>query len=103
MKHGALLTLAPSPAKAKRLTATRLNAILKKHRVRRLTATDVREKLQRECLQVSPHSVTAIAEHVGILIPLIEAFDAQYRHIFKTLKAVVNQATSAPESQEHRT
>jgi transposase len=99
----ALLALAPLPAKAKRLTANRLESILKKHRVRRLTATDVRDKLQRECLQVAAHSAAAIAEHVGILIPLIEAFDAQYRHVFKTLKVVVNQTTSAPESQEHRT
>jgi len=87
----------------KRLTATRLDAILKKYRVRRLTGTDVREKLQRECLQVSPHSAAAIAEHVGILIPLIEAFDAQYRHVFRSLKAVVNQVTSAPECEEQRT
>jgi transposase len=91
------------PAKAKRLTAHRVEVILKKHRVRRVTATDVRDLLQRDCLQVLPDSVTAIGEHVGILIPLIEAFDAQYRHVFKTLKAVVHQATEAPGLQEERT
>src|SRR3954465_11718337 len=45
----ALLRLAPLPAKASRLTANRLESILKKHRVRRLTATDLRETLQRQC------------------------------------------------------
>ncbi len=99
----ALLALAPLPAKAKRLTAHRLEIILKKHRIRRVMATELRGVLQRECLQASPDSVAAIAEHVGILIPLIEAFDAQCRHVFKTLKAVVNQATKAPASQEERT
>lgn len=78
-----LLAVAPLPAKAKRLTATRVQALLKEHRVRRITATDVREVLQRECLQVAPHSAEAVAEHVGILIPLLQAFDTQYRGVFK--------------------
>lgn len=99
----ALLTVAPLPIKAKRLTSTRVQAILKKHRVRRLTATDVLDKLNRECLQVARASAAAIAEHVSILIPLIEAFDAQHRHVFKTLKAVANQVTTAAESKEERT
>lgn len=55
------------------------------------------------CLQVAPASASATAEHVTILIPLIEAFDAQYRHVFKTLKAVVNQATTAAETKEEKT
>lgn len=59
--------------------------------------------LQRSDLANVPESVAAIAEHVGILIPLIKAFDAQYRHVLRTLKGVVSQSTKAPHSQEERT
>lgn len=99
----ALLAFAPLPAKAKRLTAVRLEGILKKHRVRRISAIEVRHVLQQECLQVAPHSAAAVAEHVGILIPLLQAFDSQYRRVYKTLKALASEATSNPECLEQRT
>lgn len=98
-----LLAVAPLPAKAKRLTSTRVQKLLKEHRVRRLSATDVREILQRECLQVAPHSAEAVAEHVGVLIPLLQAFDTQYRGVFRTLTNLVSDLTSHPECPEHRT
>lgn len=59
--------------------------------------------LQRECLRIAPHSAAAVAEHVGILIPLVRAFDSQYRLVFKALKALVNEATKNPQCPEQRT
>jgi hypothetical protein len=61
------------------------------------------EQRKRESLRVAPASVAAIAEHVSILIPVIEPFNAQYRHVFKTLKGVVSQATAAADSKEEKT
>jgi transposase len=99
----ALLALAPSPAKAKCLTASPIEKLLKTHRIRRIDAPDVRDVLHRENIQAAAHSIAAIAEHVGILIPLLQAFDTQYRHVFKTLKSIVNDAASNPECPEHST
>ena len=99
----ALLKLTPAPAKAKRLTIPRIEALLKQHRIRRLTAEQIRSVLQRECLQVAAHSAAAIAEHVDILIALIQAFDTQYRLVFQTLKSLIGEMTSNPERPENRT
>lgn len=98
-----LLALAPLPAKTKRLTVARIGSVLKAHRIRRLSATDVHSLLQRECLHIAPHSEEAIAEHVGILIPLLRAFEAQYRRVSASLKSLMDEVSRNPETEEHRT
>jgi transposase len=59
--------------------------------------------LQQESLQVAPDSAAAVAERVGILIPLLQAFDTQYRRVYKTLKALASEETSNTECPEQRT
>jgi len=99
----ALLALTPLPGKAKRLSATRIEAVLQMHGIRRISPADVRNVLQRDSLQIAPQSAAATAEHVRILIPLLQAFDIQYRHVFATLKSLMNEVSANQECEEHRT
>jgi transposase len=59
--------------------------------------------LQRDSLQIAPQSAAATAEHVGILIPLLQIFDTQYKHVFATLKSLMNEVIANQECEEHRT
>ncbi|HSU32763.1 MAG TPA: IS110 family transposase [Bryobacteraceae bacterium] len=98
----ALLATTPLPAKAKRLSVSRIEAILKANRIRRISAVEVRVTLQQECLDIAPHSAAAIAEHVGILVPLLRAFDTQYKRVSCLLKNLMDEAIADPEAEEHR-
>jgi transposase len=79
----------------------RIETTPKANRIRRISAVDVRVVLQQECLDIAPHPAAAIAEHVGILVPLLRAFDAQYKHVSCSLKNLMDEAIADSEAEEH--
>ena len=73
----ALLQQAPTPAAQRRLSERRLDRLLRDHRVRRLTATQVREVLQQPAMFTAPGVVDAVAAHLQLLLPRVELIAAQ--------------------------
>jgi transposase len=99
----ALLELAPTPARAARLTRAKVAHLLRQHHVRRLTAEEVLAVLRTTPLVVAPGVVEAASAHVRLLLPLLRLNRAQVadceEHIEQLMKRVgrsPDAATPAP-------
>jgi hypothetical protein len=75
----ALLTLAPTPAKAARLRPERIASLLKAHRVRRLDAERVLTLLRQPPLHVAPGVTEGISATVATLLARIRLINRQLR------------------------
>jgi transposase len=82
----ALLRQAPTPATQRRLSERRVDRLLRDHRIRRLTATEVREVLQQPAVFTAPGVVDAVAAHLQVLLPRVELIAAQRRDATRQLK-----------------
>ena len=64
-----LIELAPTPAKAAKLTRARVEKLLRSHRIRRLTAEEIVAQQKAPPLRLAPGAVDAPSEHVILLLP----------------------------------
>jgi transposase len=100
-----LLGVAPTPAAQQRLSVRRLERLLHAHRVRRLTAVQVREVLQQPPVFTAPGVADAVAAHVAILLPRVELMATQRRaaerHLDRLLEVLDTELPSAGDQREH--
>jgi len=83
----ALLRQAPTPAMQRRLSQRRLDRLLRDHRIRRLTATQVREVvLQQPAVFTAPGVGDAVAAHLQVLLPRVELIAVQRREATRQLE-----------------
>jgi len=85
-----LLELAPSPSSALQLTREQVQAVLRKHRIRRLHADQVLEKLRTTPLTVAEGAATAASTHVLILIAQLRMVYELGKQTRKSLAQLVN-------------
>jgi transposase len=85
----ALLTLAPTPAAATRVSERRLARLLRDYRIRRVSAAEVRAVLQAPALPVAPGTVEAVSGHVALLVPQLELVTRQHRACVAQLAAAL--------------
>lgn len=101
-----LLLKASTPHQARRLRKAQLAALLKQHRIRRFTATELHAVLAQPPLRLAPGSVEAASEHVRSLIPRLmlarEQLRETERHIHKLWKQLSESERSGSEEYEHR-
>jgi hypothetical protein len=96
----ALLTLAPTPAKAARLRQDRIASLLKAHHVRRLDATGVVAILRQPALHVAPGVTEGISATVATLIARIRLVSRQLRQSERQLATLCDKlAAEAPVGQ----
>jgi transposase len=72
-----LITLAPTPAHAMLLSEEQVQRVLKAHRIRRITATEVLACLQAPALPVAPGTAEAAQAHGGFLLPCLRVLAEQ--------------------------
>jgi len=82
----ALLRDAPTPAAQQRLSERRLARLLRDHRIRRMTAAQVREVLQQPPLFTAPGVIEAVAAHLELLLPRVELVARQRRQAEQQLQ-----------------
>ena len=80
---------APTPQKAGRLREASIAAILKRRRIRRLTAAEVRQALRKPPLILSPGTVEAASAHVASLIPRIRLINRQIKDAERRIDALI--------------
>lgn len=101
----ALLRQAPTPETQRRLTERRLDRLLRDHRVRRLTATQVRAVLQQPPVFTAPGVVDAVAGHLQLLLPRVELIAAQRREAERQLERLLErletERPSVGDQREH--
>lgn len=98
-----LLELGATPESAARLSVAEIAALLRKHRVRRLSAEQVREALQTTPLQVTASTVSAASSHVELLIPRLRLLHQQRHRCGKTIEKLLAQLAASPpiDAQNH--
>jgi transposase len=97
-----LIELAPTPARAAKLTRARVEKILRSHRIRRLTAEEIVARLKASPLRLAPGAVEAASEHVLLLIPRLRMLHQQRKDIAGRIEGVLNELSAEGESGEHR-
>jgi transposase len=100
-----LLAKTPDPAAWAHLTRRRLAAVLRGHRIRRLTADAVREALQQPRLTVAAGVADAVATRLGALVPQLRLVHEQRLTAERQMDRLLARLAAAPlegESPEHR-
>lgn len=86
-----LLAGAPTPADQQRLSLRRLDRVLRQHRIRRLTAVDVRAVLQQPVVFTAPGVAEAVAAHCRLILPRIDLVAGQRRECERTLERLLDE------------
>jgi transposase len=98
-----ILAISSLPQEAAKLNSVQIEQILKAHRIRRVGAADVCRELQSEPLTLTPGAAESIAEHVGIVVPLLQAFHQQRQRISVALKRLLQRAQNDDDIDEKTT
>jgi transposase len=85
-----LLEIAPLPAKACKLARGRIERVLKKHRIRRITAEQVMVALRATALEVAPGSAETASEHALILLPRLRLVRDQRLDIAARMESLLS-------------
>ncbi|HWF48027.1 MAG TPA: transposase [Bryobacteraceae bacterium] len=80
-----LLSKAPMPAKAAKLTASRVSHILTSRRISRITVAEVVAILREPSLQPALGAAEAASEHVLLLLPRLALLDQQIRDVARRI------------------
>ena len=100
----ALLERAPTPEMARRLSLAKIGSLLRQHRIRRLTAEEVRRTLSAEPLHVAPGVVDACRRSIALLLPRLRLVHEQKIEVEREIGTLLEELT-APSNEgkvEHR-
>ncbi|HVQ78070.1 MAG TPA: IS110 family transposase [Candidatus Binatia bacterium] len=99
----ALLAQALTPSRRKPLSLKTVTAVLKAHRIRRLTAETVHTALQVPFLRVAPGTVEAACAHIALLLPRLRlVHDQRTRTVGPRLEALLAALGQEEVAGEHR-
>jgi transposase len=91
-----LLERATTPGAARRLKARTIEGLLRAHRIRRLTPTDVRRVLQRAPLTVAAGTQEAAAAHIALLLPRLRLVHTQRQACARHLESLLSTMDDEP-------
>jgi hypothetical protein len=91
----ALLELAPTPAHTTQLTEAHVRRVLKTHRIRRLSAAEVRAIVQAPAVTVAPGAAAAAQAHCALLFPCLRGLAAQVQACAHQVETVLAACTTA--------
>jgi transposase len=100
-----LVAIAATPALGSRLRPKQVERLLKEHRIRRLSAQDVIERLRRPAVPAMPGVVEAGSTHALMLVPRLHLLTQQLTQCQAQIQALLDQlaAEQSPEQiGEHR-
>lgn len=86
----ALLADAPTPTAQHRLSARRLQRLLRDHRIRRFSATALHQVVQQPTVYTAPGVVDAVAAHIELLLPRVELVARQRREAERQLARLLD-------------
>lgn len=92
-----LWELAPTPKLAKKSQGKTYQALLKKHRVRRITGADARDALTARPLKVQAATVEAARVHIAMLVAQLRLLNTQLKEADRAIAACLDKL-SAPAS-----
>jgi hypothetical protein len=96
-----LLEWAPLPGDAAKIRLAKVKAILRAHRIRRVTAEQVLEQLRQPALRLAPGAAEAASEHVQLLLPRLRLLKQQ-QTTARRIQGILDQLCSAPGERRAR-
>ena len=88
---------------SKPLSLNAVRAVLKVHRIRRLTAETVHTAVQVPPLRVAPGTLAAAAAHIAVLLPRLRlVHDQRHRTVGRRLDAVLDELAQEEVPGQHR-
>ena len=81
----------PTPAAAQRVREATLAKLLQQHRIRRVDAATLRERLRAPAVRVAPGAAEAAAAHVRLLAERLVLINRQLGHARRQLDRLVHQ------------
>jgi len=97
----ALLERAPTPAHAKRLSAARIEKLLRAHRIRRWKPSEVVEQLRAPGFRLAPGTAEAASEHALLLLPPLRLCTQQRAQLAVRIQAVLDQLATRSDADAH--
>lgn len=97
-----LLAEAPLPRKAARMRPSTLARLLKTHRIRRFSATELADLLRKPPLMLAPGASDALAEQVLLLIPRLQLLHRQSAQLARSTEALIDQLAADENFSGHR-
>lgn len=97
-----LLQTAPLPALARKLRGSKVQKILTRYRIRRLTAQQVREQLQTPALPVAPGIAEAASEACLLLVLRLRLLAQQRKHVAQSIEAILAELAADVDRKQHR-
>ena len=97
-----LIEKAPSPSEGAKLTRARIGAVLKKHRIRRLTTEEVRTVLRGDVLSLRSVYIESHVARVLVLIARLKLAQAEIVKIEKQIKTALAERVKSEEQTERR-
>ena len=85
-----LIDLVPTPAHAALLSEEQVQRVLKAHRIRRVTGTDVLTCLQMQALPVAPGAAEAAQAHCQLLLPCLRVLAEQLQACSQQVSALLS-------------
>ncbi len=93
----ALWALVPTPAKAGRVRETPVAKVLKKHRIRRLTAQEVLRLLRAKPVTVAPGVVEAATAHIRLLAQQLAVINEQLSAAKRAMADIIDKLSASDE------
>ena len=92
-----LWTLVPTPDAARRVRVKTVAALLKKHRVRRIDAETVVERLREPAVSVAPGTAEAARAHLEVVFAQLDVVTAQLARAYREIDRIT-AALAQPEA-----
>lgn len=86
---------AATPTLGHRIPRHKIESLLRRYRIRRVTADDVLGVLRTPPLTVAPGTVEAVAAHLQLLLPRVHLVDAQRRTCEKAIETTLDAMAAA--------
>jgi transposase len=93
-----LLELVPTPERARKVRAPQMRMLLKKHRVRKISADDLLPLLRSSSVSVAPGVAESCGRHIEMLIPRLRLAREQEQKCHQDMQRMLD-ALSEPEPE----
>ncbi len=98
----ALIDKAPSPSQGAKLSRASIGAVLKRHRIRRLTTEDVQTVLRKDVLSLRPVYIESHVARVLVLTAKLKLAQTQIDKIEKEIKTELAERVQSEEKTKRR-
>src|SRR4029079_1571668 len=92
-----LWRLIPTPEKAARVREATVDRLLKRHRIRRLSAADVLERLRTPAIPLAPGTVSAAVSHLAAVAKRLDLVNRQMLAVDERLDSLTESLAGAQE------